>query len=204
MFIKLIDLFFLLFQIAYRIIYYAYFVYQVLRLHYSYSFIFVCHAHQVINSPRTVLCKQPIAAIALLPATVSFLLWFLPPCSEKSYLKKKAKLSSNVKSNLCKSECLPGAAWQKGGDSGRELSSTQLNVAFIWWQMSSFPRWLTCTQVTEQEEGLSEPPSISTSLETEYIKNNWFGGLANCQFKTSIHRQKHKGLSFSSLSEHTD
>lgn len=46
----------------------------MLGLYYSFSFISVSFAHQIRNSPGTVLCKQPIVAVAVLPATVSFLL----------------------------------------------------------------------------------------------------------------------------------
>lgn len=47
----------------------------MLRLYYSYPFIFVCLAHQIKNPFKTVLCKQPkIVAIAILPGTVPFLL----------------------------------------------------------------------------------------------------------------------------------
>lgn len=78
-------------------------------------------------NPQTVVYKQPIVAVAVLPATVPFLLQCPPPCNEKSRLKKNKNwkaIYANL--NACQGQL------DKKAEVVREVSSPQVYVAFIW------------------------------------------------------------------------
>ena len=93
MFIEWID-FFSLFQITHKIMYYACFMYQMLRLYYSFSFIFVSFGYQIwklvwfppVNSPQQLLLFD-------LPQCLSFLIFTTLLWKEPSEGKQELPLT---------------------------------------------------------------------------------------------------------------
>jgi hypothetical protein len=76
------------------------------------------------------------------------------------------------KGNLCKSEYLPGATWEKDKDDRKELISPTSQCCIYLVTVSPVPRWKAFLQVTEQKESLREMPRISTSAKTKYMDNS--------------------------------
>lgn len=115
-------------------------------------------------------------------------------CAVKRALWRKPEIASNMKKQLMQILMLArnNLAKRQGWKWANRPTTTQCCIYLVTSEFLSkvidMHRW------KHQEWDLSELPSISASPENKFIKNDWFGSLANCQLQTFIHQQEQKGL----------